>query len=76
MKVKHLLLIPMLIYILYLNIYTIIHIDLFNKLNPTPFEIFAALIFALTCLTSILFISFFIHMQKKKIINFLNQKIL
>jgi hypothetical protein len=59
----------------YLDIYTITHIELFNK-KPTPFEILAGVCFIFSCFVLTFLFGCFISNNLYKIKNFLNQKIL
>jgi len=74
MKIKHLIILPIVIYLIYLNIYTITHFDLFYR-NPTNFETFAGVIFFMTCASTVVVILFVIIHYSKHINKFLNQKL-
>ena len=76
MKVKHLLLIPVLIYLIYLDIYTIMHFELLNKNKNTAFEMLAGISFIASCGIFGVLIIYIINAKIKQIDNFLNKKIL
>jgi hypothetical protein len=74
MKIKHLLIIPSVIYLIYLNIYTITHFDLFDR-TPSGFEGFAGTVFVLTCFMSVIGIIIIFCYYSEEISKFLNKKI-
>jgi hypothetical protein len=76
MRIKHLLLIPTLIYVLYLDIYAITNLEFLGKTNSTPFQILAGGIFIISFGLFIMFVCFLISTKINKINNFLNKKIL
>lgn len=75
MKVKHLFLIIIICYILYLDIYTITHFDLYDR-KPNSFEALAGISFIISIVIFILLFVLIIITKRKEINNFLNKKIL